>query len=195
MNKRLKQVGLLGLISIAIALVFIFRSPAIAQTPKHYTELTFPPLPEIQLPDYERYQLDNGMVVYLVQDRQLPLVSGTAIFRTGSRLEPADKVGLAEITGEVMRTGGTQQHPPNELNELLEQRAAIIETSINTTSGTASFNFLSEDLETGFDLFARVLREPAFDSEQVALAKNQKKGEIERRNDNPGDIASREFQR
>lgn len=54
------------------------------------------------------------MVVYLMPDRELPLVSGTAIIRTGSRLEPPEKVGLAELVGTVMRSGGTQQHPPEE---------------------------------------------------------------------------------
>ncbi|MGH2412232.1 MAG: M16 family metallopeptidase, partial [Microcystaceae cyanobacterium] len=195
MNKRLRNFSWLGFMLIAVFLTLIFHSPAIAQTPKHYTQLSFPPLPELQLPKYDRYQLKNGMVVYLMEDRQLPLVSGTAIIRTGSRLEPAAKMGLAEITGAVLRNGGTQQHPADELNELLEQRAAVVETGINTVSGNASFNALSEDTETVLNLFAEILRHPAFAPEQLELAKNQKRGEISRRNDNPGDIASREFQK
>lgn len=195
MKKRFKRLSWLGSMAIAFLLVLTFRSPAIAQTPRPYTDITFPPLAEIKIPDYERYQLDNGMVVYLMEDHQLPLVSGTAIIRTGSRLEPANEVGLAEITGTVMRTGGTKQHPPSELNELLEQRAAIVDTSIATSSGTASFNTLKEDLEPVFDLFAQVIKEPAFDPQQIELAKTQQQGEIARRNDNPGDIASREFRK
>ncbi len=194
-NKPLKRLRWLSLICITTVLVLILRVPAIAQTPGHYTELEFPPLPEITIPDYERYELDNGMVVYLMEDHQLPLVSGTAIIRTGSRLEPPDKLGLAEITGMVMRTGGTQDHPPNELNELLEQRAAQIETNIGTGSGKASFNTLTEDLEKVFSLFGEVIRQPAFVSEQLELAKTQYKGAISRRNDDPKDIASREFRK
>ena len=117
-------------------------SQAIALTPKDYDELEFPPLPEITLPDYERYELDNGMVIYLMEDHQLPLVSGSAIIRTGSRYEPADHVGLAGITGTVMRSGGTTEHSADELNEILEQRAASIETGIGSSSGSASFSVL-----------------------------------------------------
>jgi zinc protease len=164
-----------------------------APTPKNYDQLTFPPLPELKIPVYERYTLPNGLVVYLMEDKKLPLVSGTAILRAGERWEPADKVGLADLTGITMRLGGTKQHPPGELNRLLEQRAAAIETSINLSSGSASFSSLSKDLATVFSLFAEVVQTPGFDPAQVELAKNQVRGAIARRNDDPGDIASREF--
>ncbi|MHC5725778.1 MAG: M16 family metallopeptidase, partial [Nostoc sp.] len=129
---------------------------------KHYTELQLPPLPEIKLPKYERFVLQNGLVVYLMEDHELPLVNGTAFVRTGNRLEPLQKVGLAGFTGAVMRTGGTKQHSPDQLNEILEQRAASVETSIGEASGNATFDALSEDLETVFGLFAEVLRSPVF---------------------------------
>ncbi|MEM8777557.1 MAG: pitrilysin family protein [Cyanobacteria bacterium P01_G01_bin.49] len=192
-NSPIKRFRWFGLLLIATLLVLIFRFPAIAQTPLHYTELEFPPLEEITIPEYERYQLENGMVVYLMEDHQLPLVKGNAIIKTGSRLEPDQKVGLAEITGTVMRAGGTKEHPADQLNELLEQRAAQVETSISKTSGNAGFNTLSEDLDLVFKLFGEVIRNPAFAPEQLALAKTQQRGSISRRNDDPGDIASREL--
>ncbi|MBV5260291.1 insulinase family protein [Synechococcus moorigangaii CMS01] len=171
----------------------LLPNPAIALTPKDYNELEFPPLPEITLPDYERYTLDNGMVVYLMEDHSLPLVGGSMIIRTGSRLEPADKVGLAGITGTVMRSGGTLKHPADTLNNLLEQRAASIETSIGEGSGSASFSALKEDFDLVFDLFAEVLQQPAFPQDKLDLAKRQTAGSISRRNDEPDAIASREF--
>jgi zinc protease len=190
-----KRFSWLGLIFVVILLLFVFRLPVAAQTPRHYDELTFSTAPEIKIPKYERYQLPNGMVVYLMEDHQLPLVSGSALIRTGSRLEPTEKVGLAEITGTVMRTGGTKQHSADELNQILEQRAAVVETGISTTSGSASFNALSEDIDLVFDLFAEVIRYPAFAPDQLELAKTQQRGAIARRNDDPGAIAAREFQK
>lgn len=191
MNKKL--FSWLSLALLAIVFSFAVRLTAIADTPKHYTELEFEPLPEIELPEYNRYQLDNGMVVYLLEDRDFPLISGTAIIRTGSRFEPANKVGLAQLTGSVMRSGGTENHPPEELNLILEQKAASVETTIGNTSGSASFNTLTEDLDIVFPLFTEVLRQPAFTPEKFAIAKKQQQGAIARRNDDPKDIANREF--
>ncbi len=191
MSKKL--LSWLGLALFTVLLSFTVRLTAIADTPKHYTELEFEPLPEIQLPEYERYELDNGMVVYLLEDRDLPLISGTAIIRTGSRFEPANKVGLAQLTGTLIRSGGTENHPAAELNLILEQKAASVETSIGSSSGNASFNTLTEDLDTVFPLFTEVLRQPAFAPEKFAIAKKQQQGAIARRNDDPKAIANREF--
>ncbi|OKH28253.1 peptidase M16 [Nostoc calcicola FACHB-389] len=177
-----------------LLLNFNFSVAATAQA-KHYTELQLPPLPEVKLPKYERFVLQNGLVVYLMEDRELPLVKGTVLVRTGNRLEPLEKVGLAGFTGAVMRTGGTTKHSADELNEILEQRAASVETSISETAGSAGFDALSEDLETVFGLFAEVLRSPVFAQEKLDLAKTQARGAIARRNDDPNGIASREFRK
>ncbi|NMG59352.1 insulinase family protein [Geitlerinema sp. P-1104] len=169
--------------------------PSVAATPQHYSELEFPPLPEVQLPEYEQFQLDNGLKVYLIEEHTLPLVSGVGLIQTGSRLEPADKVGLASLTGALMRAGGTVSHPPDVLNRQLEQKAASVEASIGTSNGTVRFDALSSDLDGVFSLFVEVLREPAFEPQQFALLKNQARGNIARRNDEPRSIANREFQK
>lgn len=178
-----------------LSCLLLLPSPVRANEALHYDQLEFPPLPDIQLPDYTRFELDNGLVVYLVEDHELPLVNGIASIRTGDRLEPADKTGMASIVGDVMRSGGTLEHPGDSLNQLLEQRAASIETGIDTTSGNASFSSLTEDLDQVFGLFAEVLRQPAFPQDKIDLAKSQWRGSIARRNDSPDTIANREFRK
>ena len=181
---------------MVMLLSILGRMPAIAiGAAKHYTELEFPPLLKLDLPEYTRFQLDNGIVVYLMEDRELPLISGRALFRTGSRLEPENQVGLAGLTGTVMRTGGTSQHSPEQINQLLEQKAAAVETGIGGTAGSARFSCLTEDLTEVFGLFAEVIREPAFIEEKLDFAKQQWQGGIARRNDDPESIASREFRK
>lgn len=191
-SKQLFYVVMLAVTCLLVTFNFSLAATAEAQ---HYTELELPPLPAIQVPENERFVLPNGLVVYLMEDHDLPLVSGTALVRTGSRLEPADKVGLASLTGEVLRTGGTKKHSADQLNNLLEQRAASVETSIGEATGNASFQALSEDLDTVFGLFAEVLREPIFAQEKLDLVKTQARGGIARRNDDPDSIATREFQK
>jgi zinc protease len=194
-NKRWVLFPALSLVGLVSVLVLGWQSPASALTPRHYDALEFPPLSEVQIPDYERYELPNGLVVYLMEDHELPLVSGSATFRTGSRFEPADKVGLASITGDAMRLGGTETLGPDELNQQLEQRAASIETGIDTDAGTASFNALTEDLDDVFALFADVIQRPAFAQDRIDLLKKQYSGSIARRNDDPDNITSREFRK
>lgn len=166
-----------------------------ATTAKHYDELKFAPVSAIKLPKYERYALKNGLVVYLMEDHELPLVTGTALIRTGSRWEQPEKAGLASLVGSTLRSGGTKKHSADELNEILEQRAASVETDMGEAAGSASFEALSEDLEMAFGLFSEVLREPAFAQEKLDLDKTQIRGGIARRNDSPNSIASRELRK
>ncbi len=194
-RKRLLPLLFLAAAILSVLLTLGWSEPAQAIEAKPYDELVFPPLGDIQIPEYERYALDNGLVVYLMEDHDLPLVSGSATFRTGSYLVSPEQVGLADIAGEAMRLGGTATHSPDELSQMLEQRAASVETGISDTAGSASFSTLSEDLAEVFNLFAEVIIRPTFNEEQVALIKSRTAGGIARRNDSPDDIASREFRK
>jgi len=185
----------LALMILSLALTVQWHESAVAAQAKPYDELTFPPLPEVTVPEYTRFTMDNGIQVFLMEDRDLPLVTGMAMFYTGDRLEPQEQVGLAGLVGTVMRSGGTQTYTPDELNRSLEDRAASIETSIGTSAATAQFSALTPDTDEVLRLFAQVLRQPAFDEQQLELAKTQVQGSIARRNDSPDDIARREFQK
>lgn len=190
---KIKRKLNLFLVIISIFLVAVTHNVALAQTTRQYQKITYPPLAEIKIPEYERYQLDNGMVIYLSEDHRLPLITGTALIKTGAKFEPESKIGLAELTGNLMRSGGTVSHSDTELNQILEQIAAGVESQINNDSGSVSFTALSYDLDTVFDLFTEVIRQPIFSEKSLVLEKTKLSGEIARRNDDPKDIASREF--
>lgn len=154
--------------------------------------MTFPPV-EFAPPEPARVVLENGMVVYLLEDHELPLVNVSAMIRAGAWLEPADKVGLAALTGSVMRTGGGGGRSAEQIDEELEQFAIDINMSMARQSGSASLDVLSKDLERGLKIFAGLLRQPAFETPRVELAKLQTIEGIRRRQDSPGSIVGREF--
>src|ERR1700694_1285596 len=87
-----------------------------------------PPLPEFHPQEPKRIQLTNGMVIFLQEDHELPLIDGSATVRGGSKSEPEDKTGLVSIYGEAWRTGGTRDETGDEVDDLLEARAAELET-------------------------------------------------------------------
>ncbi len=173
-----------------IALAFLFAASLLAQAP---ADLKYPPLAPVRLPHVETYTLASGMRVYLLENHELPLVNGLALVRTGNLFDPPDKVGLATLTGMVMRTGGTTARSGDQLDEDLENIAASVESSIEETSGEVSFSALSENADKVLSVFHDVLVEPAFRQERFDLAKSQLRDEIARRNDDPEAVAGREF--
>ena len=166
---------------------------AIPNTPAAYRDLKFPPLKEIPVPNVATYTLPNGMKLYLLEDHELPIVSGTVRVRTGNLFEPADKVGLASITGAVMRSGGTQNKTGDQLDEELENIAASVESDIGESSGSVSFSTLKENSDEVLGIFKDVLTQPEFRQEKIDLAKSEMRGGIARRNDDAHGVADREF--
>ncbi|MFU8860277.1 MAG: M16 family metallopeptidase [Cyclonatronaceae bacterium] len=172
--------------------MFVFAVTA-ASGQTRYDELSFQELRSFDLPDVESFDLKNGIRVFLVEDNELPLINMTVLVRAGSFMESGDKVGLAGMTGTVMRTGGTNAYPGDELNELLETRAASIETGFGMSSGSAFMGVLKEDFDDLLPVFKDVILNPEFPQDKIDLAKTQNRSAISRRNDNPGPIATREF--
>ncbi|MDF0665171.1 MAG: pitrilysin family protein [Nitrospira sp.] len=154
--------------------------------------MTFKPV-EFSPPEPERVVLHNGMVLYLLEDHELPLVTITATMRTGSWLDPSDKIGLAGMTGAVMRTGGGGGLSAEQVDAELEQFAVDVSIGIGRQSGSASLDVLSKDVNRGLEIFAGLLRAPAFEPSRVELARLQAMEGIRRRQDNPGSVVSREF--
>ena len=163
------------------------------QVVRDYQSLKYSKLRDIEIPEVEKVTLDNGMRLFLLEDHELPLINLSVKIRTGSIYEPADKIGLASITGMVMRTGGTTSKTGDQLDEELESIAASVETRIGLDSGSASMSVLKEDLDTGLAILADVLKNPAFREDKIKLAKMQHYSSISRRNDFVDSIAGREF--
>jgi predicted Zn-dependent peptidase len=156
--------------------------------------MTFPPL-SFSVPKSERVVLENGMIVYLLEDHELPLVNMNAYVRTGAIYEPPEKAGLAGLTGTVIRSGGTKDISPEKLDAELEFMASAIESNIGPEVGNVSLSTLSRNLDPTLELFARVLRAPAFREDRVTLAKNSTIESIRRQNDNPKEIGDRELRK
>lgn len=188
-------------ISALLALAFLASSPVglIGQTqqiPAHprdlkYTTLSYTP------PKREQYRhvLSNGVVAYLVEDHDLPLVNVSTLIRTGAYLDPAGKEGLASLTGAQMRAGGTTSKTAEEFDEAADFLAANIISFIGGTQANATVNFLAKDIDQGLGLYFEMLKSPRFQEDRLKLAKSQILQNMERRNDRTDAIEGREWGR
>lgn len=159
---------------------------------KPHEELEFEPI-DFKPPVPQKHVLSNGMELYLLEDHELPVFDISGLVKTGTIYDPADKIGLASIFASVMRTGGTITREPDALNEELESMAASVETGMSPEYGSVSLSTMAEDIEKGLEIFADVLRNPAFREEKLELRKQQAIEAIRRRNDNPIQLAWRNF--
>jgi zinc protease len=145
--------------------------------------------------EIERTVLDNGMVIYMLEDHRLPLVDVQVLIRTGTYYEAPDELRTANLTGELLETGGTRNYPPEKLEGRLDFIAANFNVSMQSEQCGVSLNVPTKDADEGLRILADVLRYPAFDQARLDLAKRQMVFSIRSSNDSPGSILQREFRR
>ncbi|HSG98615.1 MAG TPA: pitrilysin family protein, partial [candidate division Zixibacteria bacterium] len=164
---------------------------ALADSDRAVDKLHFPGLNKLIVPEVDKRTLSNGIAVYVVEDHMLPTFNVSVRIAAGSYLEPSDKVGLASILGDVMRTGGTNKWTGDEIDAALEGVGATVETNMGITSGNAFGNSLIEYADLTLEVLAEVLQHPTFDPDKIDITKTQFRGTISRRNDNPMQVSSR----
>lgn len=168
------------------ALVF----PGIPVRPE---QLKFPPL-NYEPPNADDYRvpLKSGPVAYITEDRELPLVNIVVLVKTGQYVEPAEKAGLAGITGYLLARGGTKSMAAEELDERLAYLAAQLNSGVGDSQGSVSLNLLSKDLDEGMSILREVLTAPRFQQDKLDLAKAQTMQRMRERNDDSASIEGRE---
>jgi zinc protease len=160
-----------------------------------WEKVPVPPLHQFRPQAPRRVELDNGMVIFLQEDHELPLIDGTIRIRGGSREEPADKVGLVAVYADVWRTGGTKSKTGDELDDFLESHAARVEPSETADSTFLAFSSLKENFDQVFPVVLDLLENPEFRPDKLDLTKQQFASLISRRNDDLDEIAQRESTR
>ena len=180
---------------LAVIASRVMFAPAAAAQATDWKQIPTPALPAFHPKEPKRIELENGMVIFLTEDHELPLIDGIARIRGGSRDEPANKAGLVQLYVQTWRTGGTKSQTGDELDDFLEARAAKVETGDGIDSATIGWSCFKGDFDVVFKIFLDVLRDPAFRSDKLDLAQKEAFDAISRRNDDPTQIAARELAR
>jgi len=166
-----------------------------AQTPAQsepWQKIPIPPLHPFKPVQPKRIELANGLILFLQEDHELPFISGSVLFRGGTRDEPAEKVGLVSLYGEAWRTSGSATTSGDVLDVQLAEKAASIETGGGIASTSLDWNSLKGDFDQVFASSIDLLFHPAFKADKLQLGKRQLETSISRRNDDAGNIAARE---
>jgi predicted Zn-dependent peptidase len=155
-------------------------------------KLKYAPL-QFNLPQTQRVVLDNGIVLHILENHELPLVNINALVKTGTMYDPQGKAGVAELTAYVMRTGGTKKLNSTEIDKQLDFIAASVSINMSLESAQIHFSILKENLKKGIDLLSQIVMQPALEKDKFELAVQLKKEELRRIKDNPQKLAFREF--
>jgi len=181
-------------VSITIAALLALAAPPapFAQQARPWEQIPIAKLHEFKPHQPKRIELKNGIVLFLQEDHELPFVYGSVLIPGGSRDEDPAKTGLIGLYEQAWRTSGTAKLNGDALDDLLESKAAHIETGGDVDSTDILWDSLTGDSDQVLSLALDLFFHPNFSAEKLQLAQQQMAAQIVRRNDDEDEIARRE---
>lgn len=166
---------------------------AIPERPEElrFAPSTFEPPPV----DGLRFELRNGLPVYVVPDRSLPLMDVVVALPVGDRNEGPGEDGLASMTAAMARRGGAGDLGPEQLDDEIDALGARIQASSSWGRTVLVLDSGSESLDRGLELLAAILFEPRFDEERLEQAKENLRVSLLAEADDPRAVLDREWLR
>jgi zinc protease len=173
---------LIGVVVVAPALAQKQTPPA-GSAPKAFT-----------VPAHETYALANGLKVTLVPYGNIPKVTVSLSLRGGNIDEKPDQLGLADITGELLKEGTTTQSS-KEVAEAAARMGSTLGVSVGVDETTAGLDVLSESGADAVKLLADVVERPLLPESELARLKTNMLRQIAVAKTQPGQIALARFRK
>ncbi|QIG81415.1 M16 family metallopeptidase [Stakelama tenebrarum] len=147
-------------------------------------------LTDLDFPDVTRTTLSNGVEVIYAHRDAVPVTQIAMSFDAGTVADPVDALGTQSLMLSVMDEG-TDTMDSIALAEAKERLGAAISLGSSTDRTTASLSVPSPNLPAAVDLFADIVRNPAFAPEEVDRLRNQLLASISQELTSPQGLAMR----
>jgi zinc protease len=146
------------------------------------------------VPAHETYSLPNGMKVTLVPYGNIPKVTVSLALRSGNIDESSDKLGLADITGELMKEG-TKTMTSEQVAQTAAQMGSSLGVGVGVDETTVAMDVLSESGPASVRLLADVVEHPLLPESELARIKTNMLRQIAVSKTQPAQIALARFRK
>lgn len=139
-----------------------------------------------KMPEYEKYQMKNGMTVYLLEQHEVPLIYARAVISAGA-VNDNSKYGLASMTGDGLMLG-TKTYSREQIEELVDFLGAELESSTGREATDLKISFAKKDTDRLMPVFAEIIKSPLFPQAEFEKMKNIKMAELEQAKESPNQV-------
>lgn len=150
--------------------------------------------PVVQAPQIWTNKLDNGLMVYGIENSELPLVEFSLRIKGGTLLDDPNKVGVANLITDLMMEG-TANKTPEQLEDAIGQLGATIQMSTSQEFITIEASCLARNFKATLALVEEMLLEPRWDAEEYGRIQQRTVAQIQQQNARPEVVSSRVFTR
>ena len=142
-------------------------------------------------PEYTSYQLENGLTINLMEQKEVPLISISALIPAGA-VNDDTKPGIAYLTSTALKHG-TANYSKEDIDNTLDYLGADINTYAGKEYAGLDAGFISKDLEKVMPILAEIMTQPSFDAEELQKEKDRHLAGLERKKEQPRAVIGQFF--
>ena len=182
-----------GVAFAALFLMAVVPCAARAQAPAQAAPQATPPPPgaprTVSLPKPAERTLKNGLRVIVVELQNMPLVTAQLRVRSGSEVDPAQLSGLADMTASLL-TKGTKTRAAPQIAQAIEALGGSLESGAGWDASNVTMGVMSSKVAPAMEIMADVVRNPAFQNEEIERLRQQYLDALSVSLNQPGTVAS-----
>lgn len=144
-----------------------------------------------KLPAYEKFKLANGLVIYLMEQHEVPVISVSAILPAGA-IYDGEQSGLASLTAAGLKHG-TRSMTKAKLDEELDFLGASVNTYASKESSGLAAKFAAKDKDKILTIIKEILLDPVFDSTEFNKEKKRLLVSLEQQKESPRSVIGAYF--
>lgn len=147
--------------------------------------------PQFKLPEYETITLDNGITVYLMEKKDVPLISFSAVF-DGGVIKDGSTSGIASFTAEAIRFG-TTNYTKSQIDSIFNFYGSSISTYATADYSGLYTQFMKENTETLLSVVKEIILTPTFPEAEIEKRKQRWIAELEQAKESPRSVIGSYF--
>ena len=146
---------------------------------------------QFKLPEYETFTLENGLTVYLMEKKDVPLISFSAVF-DGGVIKDGSTSGIASFTVEALRFG-TKNYSKSQIDSLFNFYGSNVSTYATADYSGLYTQFMKENTETLLSLVKEIILNPTFPDDEIQKRKQRWIAEIDQAKESPRSVIGSYF--
>ena len=150
------------------------------------------PEPTFAFPEIRRRRLANGLDAWTAVHREVPLLSVLVLVRAGASFDPADRPGLAAITGDLLDEG-CGDLDALALHEALGRLGAQVDTEVGSDATLIGLTTLERSAAPSLALVADMLIRPRLEAGDFERVRDLRLNRLLQMRDMPPAVAERVF--
>lgn len=146
---------------------------------------------QFKLPNYETYNLENGLTVYLLEKKNSPLISLSFTVNAGS-IKDGENFGLAAFTAEALKFG-SEDLSKSQIDSLFNFYGSELSASSGYDFSIVSTTVIKDYFDKLFEVFSSVILHPKFDENEIDKRKQRWVAELDQAKESPRSVIGNYF--